>query len=461
MSSAGGKRTIYTLWSSRATFVLAGVGAAVGFNNFWQFPALVFNHGGGAFVIVYLFCLLLLGMPLLAAEFMIGRLGRDAPDGAFRRTAVQMRTDPSWSVVGVAAILAGFIIFSYLSVISGWTVAFGVRAATGTFAGLTADGVASVFTLLVTDTERQLFWYTLFITAVVLVSANGLRSGLERAMRYAVPAMLGLLLVALSYALTTTEFPRALTVALMPDFTKLTWTGVLTAAGHAFFSLGLGAGTMFMLGAYLERDAPLGRLTWYIVGLDTLTGLIATLIVYAVLYSGGVEPAAGPALIFQALPLAFDHVPFGQIFLALFFLMLTITVWISGVALFEPAVTWLVERFNWSRRRAAFVAGVVAWVLASVSALSFSSWSFTFQFFDETKKFGVFDILHILTNHILLPVVGIATALFAGWVIRPESSRDELGMLSPCAFDVWLWANRVVIPLVLVAVMLQLSKLYA
>lgn len=461
MYPAGGKRTIFTMWSSRATFVLAGVGASVGFNNFWQFPSLVYNNGGGAFVIVYLFCLLFLGWPLLSAAFMIGRLGRDAPDGAFRRTAVQMRTDPSWSVVGGAAILAGFLIFCYLGVISGWAVAFGARAATGAFAGLTADGVTSVFTNLVTDPERQLFWYTLFIASVVLVAGRGLREGLERAMRYAVPVMLGLTLVALGYAFTTIDFLRALNGALMPDFTKLSWTGVLAAAGHAFFSLGLGAGTMFILGAYVERDAPLGRLSWYIVLLDTAVGLTAALTIYAILYSGGVEPAAGPTLIFQALPLAFDHIPLGQVFLGVFFVLLIITVWLSGLALLEPAVAWVVERFGWDRRRAALSCGVLAWVIASVNTLSFSAWSFTFQFFGETKKFGVFDIMHILTNHVLLPAVGIVTALFAGWVIRTDIARAELGMRSPCAFDVWLWTIRIVIPLVLVAVTFQLSKLYS
>jgi neurotransmitter:Na+ symporter, NSS family len=461
MYPAGGKRTIFTMWSSRATFVLAGAGAAVGFNNFWQFPSLVYSNGGGAFVIVYLFCLLLLGWPLLSAAFMIGRLGRDAPDGAFRRTAVQMRTDPTWSIVGVAAILASFLIFSYLAVISGWTVAFGMRSATGAFAGLTADGIASVFTILVTDPERQLFWYTLFITSVVLVAGRGLREGMERAMRYAVPLMFGLMLVALGYAFTTTEFLRALNGALMPDFAKLSWTGVLAAAGHAFFSLGLGAGTMFMLGAYVERDAPIGRLTWYIILLDTAAGLIVALTIYAILYSGGVEPAAGPTLIFQALPLAFDHVPFGQVFLGVFFALLIITVWLSGLALFEPSVAWVVERFGLERRRAAIACGIAAWVVASVNALSFSSWAFTFRFFSETKKFGIFDIFHIATNHVLLPAVGIVTALFAGWVIHTDTAREELGMRSPCAFDVWLWTIRIVVPLTLVAVVFQLSKLYS
>jgi NSS family neurotransmitter:Na+ symporter len=144
-----------------------------------------------------------------------------------------------------------------------------------------------------------------------------------------------------------------------------------------------------------------------------------------------------------------------------FFAMLVIIVWMSGLALFEPAIAWVVERFDWDRRRAALACGVVAWALASVNSLSFSVWGFTFRFFDEVKKFGVFDILQILTNHVLLPAVGIVTALFAGWIIRPETARDELGMRSPCAFDVWLWTIRVVVPLVLVAVMFQLSKLYA
>ncbi len=459
MFPAGTKRTVHITWSSRAMFVLASSGATIGFKNFWQFPSLVYDYGGGAFLIVYFFCLLLLGLPLLAAEFMVGRLGRDAPDGAFRRTAALVRANRSWWVIGAMAVLGGFLIFSYLSVIAGWTIAVGFRAATGVFAGLTADGVNSVFTLLVKDPEKQVFWYTLFIVSVAVVSARGLRAGPEPAIRVAVPTMFGLMLLLLLYAASSTGFPRAALEAFTPDFGKLSWTGVFAAAGHAFFSLSLGASAMFMYGAYLERDAPLARLTWYVVALDTLAGLAAALTVYAVLYAGGVEPATGLALLFQALPLAFDHLPWGQICLTVFLATLIIAAWLSGLALFEPGVMWLVERFHWSRPRAALGCGAVAWVLGSAVALSFNVWAFSFPFFGETKKFGLFDMLQIFTSHGLLPLVGIGTALFAGWALRPELAREQLHLRSPCAFDVWLWLMRIVIPVALVCVMVRLSKL--
>jgi NSS family neurotransmitter:Na+ symporter len=459
MYPAGTKRTVHVTWSSRSVFILAGTGAAIGFNNFWQFPSLLYGYGGGAFLAVYLFCLLLLGLPLLAAQFMIGRLGRNAPDGAFRRAAALARADRWWWVVGATAVLGGFLIFSYLSVVAGWTVAYALRSASGVLAGLTADGVSSIFTQLVKDTEKQLFWYTLFIGSVVLVSARGLRAGAEVVIRYAVPATFALLLLMLAYVIVSGDFVRAVVDALAPDFSKLSWIGVLAAASHAFFSLGLGAGAMLMYGAYLERDAPIARLAVSVALLDTFAALIAAITIYAVLYAAPVEPVAGPALLFQALPLAFDQLPFGQLCLTVFFVTLIVIAWLSGLALFEPAVMWVVERYHWSRPRAALVCGAAAWLLGSVIALSFNSWSFTFRFFEETKRFGFFDVIQIITNQALLPFTGIASAIFAGWVLRADLSRAELHLRSPCAFDAWLWLLRIVVPVILVCVMLQLSKL--
>jgi len=370
-----------------------------------------------------------------------------------------VRAERAWWIVGAAAVLGGFLIFSYLSVVAGWAVAYGLRASTGVLAGLTADGVGSVFAQLVKDTEKQLFWYTLFIVSIVLVSLRGLRAGAEPAIRYAVPAMFVGMLLLLMYALASGNFAQAAINALRPDFSRLSWTGVLAAASHAFFSLGLGAGAMLMYGAYLERNAPIARLAVWVVALDTLAGFVAALTLYAVLYAGQIEPATGPALLFQALPLAFDQLPFGQVALTLFLAVLILAAWLSGLALFEPAVVWVVERFQWERPQAALVCGVVAWLLASVTALSLNSWAFSFRFFDETKTFGLFDVIQIFTNQALLPFVGIASAVFAGWVLRPEIAHDELHLRSPCAFDAWLWLLRLVVPVALVCVMLQLSKL--
>ncbi len=461
MHPAGAKRIVQVSWSSRAMFVLASTGAAIGFNNFWQFPSLVFEYGGGAFIVVYFLCLLLLGLPLLMAEFMIGRIGRDAPDGAFLRVAGHVHASHRWWVIGAMAVLAGFLIFAYLSVIAGWTIAFGFRAATGVLADLTADGVSSIFTQLVRDSEKQLFWYTLYILSIALVSLRGLRAGLEPAIRVAVPLMFGLMLLLLVYAATGTGFSQVLVETMMPDFTKLSWTAMLAAAGYAFFSLSLGAGAMFMYGAYLDRDAPLARLTWYIVLLDILAGLMAALTVYPLLYAGSVAPAAGPTLLFEALPVALDHLPYGRLVLTGFFLTLIIAAWLSGLALFEPAVMWGIGRFHCTRAKAVFTCGVVAWVLASIVTLSFNAWAFSFPLFDGTKQFGLFDVMQIMASRVLIPIVGIGTALFAGWVLKPEMSREHLQLRSPCGLDAWVWLVRIVIPVTLVCVLFQLSKIYS
>ncbi len=455
------RQTVGIHWSSTRALLLAAAGAAIGFNNFWQFPALLGEHGGGAFLVVYLGFLALIGLPLLSAELMLGRLGRASPAGSLRHLAGLTRSDPHWAVVGGMGILAGFLIFAYLSVIAGWTVAYMLRALVGAFSGLTADGIGSQFAQLVKDPEKQLFWHTLFVAATMLVAARGLRAGLESAVRLAVPLLLVLLLALLIYAAIAGQFGRALAQLFVPDFTRLGATGVLNAMTHALFTLGLGTGVMMMYGAYAPPQTPLPRVTLRIAALDTLTALVAAVIIFAVLYAGGVEPVAGTALVFQALPLAFDHIPFGGLAGTVFFLLLTLVAWVSALAFVEPALVWLGERFQMTRSRAVLVCGFGAWALGVVVILSFNAWAFSFKFFSVVKKFGMFDALQILTAHLLLPVGAILLSLFAGWVVRPAASREALGLRTPCTYDVWLWAVRVVIPALLVIVTVSLSDLFA
>ncbi len=448
-------------WSTTRVMVLAATGAAIGFNNIWQFPLLLGYHGGGAFLLVYLGCLALIGVPLVMAEFMLGRLGRASPVGALANLAVQVRSDPHWAVVGGMGVLAGFLVFSYLSVIAGWTLAYTLRALVGAFAGLTADGIASQFALLVKDPEKQLFWFTLFLAATLLVSARGLRGGVQAAVRLAVPLILVLFGVLLVYAATTQGIGRALAQLSVPDFTRIGASGLLAALAHALFTLGVGTGVMMMYGAYAAPHTPLARVAWRVAALDTLTGVAAAVIVFAVLFSGGVEPVAGTALVFQALPLAFDHLPLGGVAGTVFYLLLALVAWVSALAFVEPVLVWLGERFRMSRARAALVCGAAAWAVGVVVILSFSTWSFSFKFFGSVKKLGMFDILQILTAHLLLPLGAILLALFAGWLVRPAVSREALAFRSPCSYDTWLWTVRLVTPLLLLVVIVSLSDLFA
>jgi len=448
-------------WSSMRMLVLAASGAAIGFNNFWQFPALLREQGGAVFLIAYLFCVLVLGLPLLTAELMLGQQGQGAPVGAFRRLARRVRADSNWALVGVLSILAGFLVLSYLSVIAGWTLALTARAAVGQFVGQTADGIASIFGALVRDPEKQLFWFTLFVLSLVPVAGRGVREGLESAVRVAVPLLFVLLGGLLAYAVAIDPSLQSVDQFLVLDFTRFTWRSMLYAMTQAFFSLGLGVGVMMMFGAYAHHEVKVARASVWVVSIDTLVGLIAAFVIGAVLSAGAVEMGAGPRLLFQQLPLAFDHLPFGRAAATVFFLVLVVSAWVSAIAFFEPLVSWFAERRDGSRWRSALGCSGALWVTGLVMMLSFHPWAFSFRFFDSVKKLGMFDIAQILTSQAMMPLAGIFIALFAGWRVRAVQSREFLAFRSPCTFDAWLWLVRLVIPALLVVMMFNLNQLYA
>jgi NSS family neurotransmitter:Na+ symporter len=456
-----GRKNVHERWSSRGIFVLAAGGAAIGFNNFWQFPYLAIEHGGGAFLIVYLLSVLLIGLPLLMAEFALGRSGRASPIGAFRFMTQRARANPLWKVVGWMGVLSVFLILSYLSVIAGWVIAYMLRAAFGVYAGLTADGMGAQFAQMVKDPERQLFWHTLFMTITMLVAARGVRHGLEMVVRYAVPLLLGVLLALTVYVATTDAFAHAVSVFFLPDFSKLTGMGVLAAVSHAFFSLGLGAGAMLMYGAYLGADAPIPRLSFYVVGLDTLTSLAVSLVVLSILFAGNVELSSGPSLVFQSLPLAFDHIPYGRILIVVFFGLLVVAALTSAISLAEPVMVWLSEQFGMSLHRSAILCGISAWSLGVITILSFHDWAFSFQLFGVVKNLGFFDMMQVLTAHVLLPVSGILIALFVGWALKPEMMREALPLRQIWLYNIWRWLLRIVIPVLLLIVLFNLPELFA
>ena len=456
-----GRKTVYERWSSPRIFVLAAGGAAIGFNNFWQFPQLAAKYGGGAFLVVYLLCVLFLGVPLLMAEFAMGRAGKASPIATFRFLAGRARADSLWQLVGGMGVLAVFLILSYLSVITGWVIAFALRAGFGVFAGLTADGMNAQFTQLVKDPEKQLFWHTLFIAMTMIVAGRGVRHGLEAVARFVVPLLLVLLLGLTGYAATTDAFAHAASVLFMPDFSKLNGDGLLAALSQAFFSLGLGAGAMLMYGAYLSADARITRLSFYVAGVDTVTSLAAALVVFTLLFAGGVDLASGPSLVFQAIPLAFDHLPFGRTVMTLFYVLLIIVAWTSAIALAEPVMVWLSERFGMSLRRSTILCGLGAWTLGVVTILSFNAWAFSFMFFGVVKKFGFFDVLQVVTAQAVLPLCGILTAVFAGWVLKRDMMREALHLRPTGFYLLWRWLLRWAIPVMLLIVLFNLPQLYA
>lgn len=446
-------------WSGTPTFVLAVAGSAVGFKTIWYFPTLVADSGGAAFILVYLMLAFLIGAPLLIAQIMLGRRAHASPIKTFADLAPRAYGGRRWRTIGWLSVLGGFVVFSYLSVIAGWAAAYLLRALFGALSGLTADGLSSLFAAFVRDPEKQVFWHTLFLIAVGAVAARGVRRGLEPAVRHLAPALYGMLLILVGYGVWVGGFEDAIAYVFTADFTKLSTSAWLAAIAQVFFSLGLGTGVAMMYGAYLKADASIPRAALTVVGIDTMTSLVAAVVVFAILFGGSVAPASGPALVFQVLPLAFDHLPYGRWLLSLFFALLVVISLLIGFALLEPVVVWLEERFAVRRARAIVLAGVGAWLLGLVTIFSFNYAAFSFSFFGVEKTLGAFDLLQSLTAEVMLPLAGLLTAGFAGWLLHTQAARDELAFRQPYAFETWLWLLRVAVPPVLLVLPFTVYRL--
>jgi NSS family neurotransmitter:Na+ symporter len=427
-------------WSSRLAFVLAATGSAVGLGNIWKFPYITGENGGGAFVLVYLLCIFAIGIPIMIAEIMLGRRGRQSPVNTMRDLAKEASASPIWKVLGMLGVVAGFIILSYYSVIAGWAMAYVVRVGSGVFEGVTADGVSHIFGQFVADPEKLLAWHSLFMIITMLVVARGVK-GLERAVKFLMPSLFVILLLLVGYAMEQGAFKEAVDFLFSADFSKISSDGVLIAMGHAFFTLSLGMGSIMVYGAYLPSNVSIGSTAVIIALTDTAVALLAGLAIFPIVFAHGLEPGSGPGLIFQTLPIAFGHMEYGAFFGALFFVLLVFAAWSSSISLIEPAVAWLVENKKISRMRACIWSGLVTWTVGIGTVLSFNLAS-DIKLWDKT----FFDLMDYLTANIMLPLGGLFIALFAGWVMVQDNVKAELNFKQPLVFKGWLFLVRYVSP---------------
>ncbi|MCP3868695.1 MAG: sodium-dependent transporter [Gammaproteobacteria bacterium] len=449
--------SIHGQWSSRLMFVLAATGSAVGLGNIWKFPYITGENGGGAFVLVYLLSIALIGIPIMVAEVSIGRRGRQSPVNALRALAQDDGGSRFWWLVGFLGIVTCLLILSFYSVIAGCALAYVLRTAGGVFRGVTASGAESIFSGLISDPEKLLAWHTLFMIMTLGVVARGVRSGLEQAVRFLMPMLflMLLLLVILGYQLHFESFMKGVRFMFLPDFDALTANGILVAMGHAFFTLSLGMGAMMVYGSYLPAGISIFRASFFIALVDTLVALMAGLAIFPMVFASELGTGSGPGLIFQTLPIAFGQIPGGRWVGTLFFVLLVFASLTSAISLLEPAVAWLVENRGIQRIRATVLVGSVSWVLGVITILSLGPWAFGFQFAGESRSKGLFDIMDVLTSVIMLPVGGLAVALLAGWVLSRARTVAELGGREGVAFWLWYLTIRYVTPVSLIAVFLH------
>lgn len=449
------RTSLHGEWSSRFAFILAVAGSAVGLGNVWKFPYIAGENGGGAFVLFYLLCVSLIGLPIMMAEILIGRRGRRNPVATMRLLGSEEDSSTKWGIIGVVGIVAGVLILSYYSVIAGWALAYVWKGAAGAFTGLDAQGIGGLFGGLAGSAAQTGLWHTVFMAMTIVVVAKGVERGLERAVRVLMPALIALLLVLLGYSMFEGDFSAGLDFMFEPRFSELTRDGALIALGHAFFTLSVGMGAIMAYGAYLPDEHSIGKTSMAIVAADTGIAILAGLVIFPIVFANGLDPATGPGLVFQSLPLAFGQMPGGPAVAALFFLLLTFAAWTSAISLMEPGVAWLIETFRLSRQLAAWSLGLSIWLLGFLSVMSFNVLE------DVTFLRGsFFDNLDYLTANIMLPLGGLAIIFFAGWVMSRNSTADEIDPRGGKGYRTWYFLAKFVAPVAVVMIFLNAIGLF-
>ncbi len=469
-------------WSGSTGFVLAAAGSAVGLGNIWRFPYITGENGGGAFVLVYLLCVAVIGVPVMLCEITLGRHTQKNPVGAFKRLSpptsrlahfiglCMIMTGAillvfqqwgwgvlgcllglaifrfGWVLVGAMGVLAGFLILSFYSVVAGWTLGYVVQAAGGLLRFETITEAAGHFESFTLAPGWALGCHAAFMLLCTLIVISGVRAGIERWSRILMPLLFLLLVTLILRGLTLPGAMEGVRFYLTPDFGKIDARTTLIALGHAFFSLSLGMGAIITYGSYLDRRENIFQATLSITALDTGVALLAGLAMFPALFALGFDPGAGPGLVFHVLPTVFSRMPLGAFWALLFFLFLAVAALTSGISLLEVVTAYFVDERGWSRRKAGLACGTVILVLGGLCALSVHDWSrlgflqrlLTLVF--HGARGSLFDLLDYLTANWFLPLGGFFIALFVGWVWGTRGAVNEIRHGSHNFADVHLFS---------------------
>ena len=444
------RSSLHGQWSSRLTFILAVTGSAIGLGNIWKFPYIAGENGGGAFVLIYLVCIFIIGFPIMVSEIMLGRRGRRNPITSMKILGQEEQGNEAWKYVGLIGLMAGFIILSYYSVIAGWTLHYFKLSVFGELSNLDNETAQSVFGQLTASASTQLIYHTGFMIITIAIIAKGIKNGLERAVKLMMPGLLLILIILLLYSIFQGDFMAGVNFLLVPDFSKVTSQSILAAMGQAFFTLSLGMGCIVMYGAYLPKKESIVGTTTAIIFCDTMIALLAGMVIFPIVFQFGLEPTDGPGLIFLTLPLAFNEITGGYLFSGLFFILLGFAAITSALSLLEPSVAWMIENKNYSRNKSAFIIGILIWLLGFLSIFSFNVLSgLTFW------KGTLFDNFDYIASNIMLPLSGLLFTIFASWVMKRKHSMDELSDIPINLYRLWRFGARYIAPIGVILVFLN------
>lgn len=435
---------------SRVGFILAAAGSAVGLGNIWKFPYITGEYGGGAFVLVYLITVLLIGFSIMIAEMLIGYSGRKDGVSSFETLAPQNKH--LWKYAGFQG-LAGLFIMIFYSVVIGWIFHYIITSLT-TLPSSVAEAQQIFATMLHTNIQTQLLFHTLAFIWIAYVLSKGIKSGIEKLNLFLMPALIIILVSMFAYALSLDAFSKAFSFMFTPDFSKLNSEAFVTAVGHAFFTLSLGMGAILTYSASMEKNSNLVQNAFWVVFLDTFIAIVAGLMLFTFLYQYGSGPAKGPGLVFISLPAAFYEMGvIGNLFAVLFFVALAFAGLTSSVSLVEPMVQYFIERFSWSRLKASLSMSLFFYLVGIIALLS------NVDGYRETLTWGdknFFDWVDYITAAIMLPIGGLVMAIFVGFVLEKQRVQALLKPQLGVTFEAWYFSLRYITPVAMFVLILSL-----
>lgn len=429
-------------FGSKLGVVLASAGSAVGLGNIWRFSTEVGKNGGAAFILIYLIFVLLLAMPVMVSEFVIGRHSRSNTVAAYRKLA----PGTPWVVVGLMGVLTGILILSFYCVVAGWTIDYSMLSITGQLS--VGNDYGQVFSSFVSHPYRPVFFLLIFLWVTHVIVARGIESGIEKFSKLMMPMLLLIILMLVILSVTMPGAEEGLGFLLKPDFSKVTAPVVFSAMGQAFFSLSVGLGCLVTYSSYFKKETPLVNSALSVCLIDTMVAILGGFIIFPTVFSAGMRPDAGPGLVFVTLPHVFNQAfrnmaMVGDLFSILFYLLLLLAALTSSISMHEITTAFLREQFHLSRQRAAVIVTTICAGLGICCSLSFGPWADVTVF-----GMGFFDLFDFVTAKFFMPLGGIFICLFVGWVMKRDVVRDELQGkgISPWLFNLLLLLIRFVAP---------------
>lgn len=443
-----------SVWTRKSTFIFAAAGSAIGLGNLWKFPYMVGENGGGAFVLIYLACVLFVGLPIMMSESIIGKYSKGNAIKAISTTALRSNASQWWKSTAIIGMVGIFLILSFYSVVAGWAFDYTYHFATGDFTRKNVDEVGAFFASLLANPQRLILWHTIFMLLTALIISRGAQAGIEKSLSIMMPILFLLLIAIVIYSLAATgKFSQTLDYLFTPDFSKITPIVVINALGQAFFSLSLGMCVIMTYAAYMRQDVSITESSVYVTALDTGMALLAGMAIFPIVFANDMSVGSGPGLLFVTLSTAFAQLGLiGMVLGVSFFFLVILAAISSSISMVEPFVKWCEERFKINRVVATFSYCLAVWLVGLITVFSFNIWKSV-----DTLGTGKtpFDLLDFVTSSVILPLGGLLIALYAGWALSPKISREQLFKLNGLFFTLWLLIMRFIAPVLILIVFIS------